>query len=178
MEMPVIWIRDKEGGDIREFGTDAHDRLYIDKNGHIQYVNLQNGVGSPGCYEFVLDAEGHNQHNLPYTEEEQAKYMVCEEDCYFEMVEPSRYGIRKLKERIDTQDKIIHELLTPNVKRIINDLDAEEKVVDALAKIKKNLEAYKEHEFDERQENYNRGLDEAIEEIEMAIDEHTENKGI
>ena len=42
-------------------GTDAHDRLYLDANGNIQYLNLQSGGGTPDDYSFVLDEDGHNQ---------------------------------------------------------------------------------------------------------------------
>lgn len=48
-------------------GTDAHDRLYLDANGNIQYLNLQSGGGTPDDYSFVLDEDGHNQNNLPFS---------------------------------------------------------------------------------------------------------------
>ena len=61
-------------------GTDAHDRLYLDANGNIQYSNLQNGGGTPDDYSFVLDEDGHNQNNLPFTKNEQMLYGLDEED--------------------------------------------------------------------------------------------------
>ena len=52
-------------------GTDAHDRLYLDAHGNIQYSNLQNGGGTPDDYSFVLDEDGHKQSNLPFSKKEQ-----------------------------------------------------------------------------------------------------------
>ena len=64
-------------------GTNEHDRLYLDDDGHIQYFNLQNGCGTPDEYDFVLDPEGHGQNNLPFTEEEQIMYGLSNMDAYF-----------------------------------------------------------------------------------------------
>lgn len=64
-------------------GTNEHDRLYLDDDGHIQYFNLQNGCGTPDEYDFVLDPEGHDQNNLPFTEEEQIMYGLSNMDAYF-----------------------------------------------------------------------------------------------
>ena len=64
-------------------GTDAHDRLYLDANGNIQYLNLQSGGGTPDDYSFVLDEDGHNQNNLPFSKKEQELYGLDEEDAFF-----------------------------------------------------------------------------------------------
>ncbi|MBP3851237.1 MAG: hypothetical protein J6D36_01700 [Erysipelotrichaceae bacterium] len=52
MRYPLIKIRDKEWGHVRYVGEDSHDQL-IFNNGHIEYINLQNGDGTPHGYEFV-----------------------------------------------------------------------------------------------------------------------------
>ena len=65
----LIYVRDKQTGYIHIVGTDQHDRLYLDDNGNIQYMNLHNGGTTEGDYEFVLDEQGHNQNNLTFTKE-------------------------------------------------------------------------------------------------------------
>lgn len=79
----LIYVKDKKTGYIHIVGTDQHDRLYLDDDGHIQYFNLQNGCGTPDEYDFVLDPEGHDQNNLPFTEEEQIMYGLSNMDAYF-----------------------------------------------------------------------------------------------
>lgn len=74
IKMPAIYVRDYCTKCIHMVGTNEHDRLYLDDEGHVQYLNLQNGCGTPTEYDFVLDPEGHDQNNLPFTEEEQSLY--------------------------------------------------------------------------------------------------------
>lgn len=74
IKMPAIYVRDYCTKCIHMVGTNEHDRLYLDDDGHIQYFNLQNGCGTPDEYDFVLDPEGHDQNNLPFTQEEQIMY--------------------------------------------------------------------------------------------------------
>ena len=38
----LIYVKDKETGYIHIVGTNQHDRLYLDDDGNIQYMNLQN----------------------------------------------------------------------------------------------------------------------------------------
>lgn len=66
----LIYVRDKQTGYIHIVGTDQHDRLYLDDNGNIQYMNLQNCGTTEGDYEFVLDEQGHNHNKLTFTKEE------------------------------------------------------------------------------------------------------------
>lgn len=61
IKMPAIYVRDYCTKCIHMVGTNEHDRLYLDDDGHIQYFNLQNGCGTPDEYDFVLDPEGHDQ---------------------------------------------------------------------------------------------------------------------
>ena len=83
IKMPAIYVRDYCTKCIHMVGTNEHDRLYLDDDGHIQYFNLQNGCGTPDEYDFVLDPEGHDQNNLPFTEEEQIMYGLSNMDAYF-----------------------------------------------------------------------------------------------
>lgn len=62
--LPALYVKDISSDVIHMVGTDAHDRLYLDANGNIQYLNLQSGGGTPDDYSFVLDEDGHNQNNL------------------------------------------------------------------------------------------------------------------
>lgn len=71
--LPALYVKDISSDVIHMVGTDAHDRLYLDANGNIQYLNLQSGGGTPDDYSFVLDEDGHNQNNLPFSKKEQLK---------------------------------------------------------------------------------------------------------
>lgn len=86
IKMPAIYVRDYCTKCIHMVGTNEHDRLYLDDEGHIQYFNLQNGCGTPTEYDFVLDPKGHDQNNLPFTEEEQIMYGLSNMDAYFDGV--------------------------------------------------------------------------------------------
>ena len=47
-----LWVRDKSNGHIHQVGTDVHDSIeFLD--GHVHYVNLQNGCGTLDEYEWV-----------------------------------------------------------------------------------------------------------------------------
>jgi hypothetical protein len=113
MLLPIIFIKDRATGTIREVGSDVHDKLYLDQEGHIQYYNMQNGCSSEdGTYEFLIDEEGHNHNNLPFTEEERIDYLLDNTDCCFGMVESATYGINKMQNKIDSlEDMITKQLL-------------------------------------------------------------------
>ena len=81
--LPALYVKDNTSDIIHMVGTDSHDRLYLDENGNIQYSNLQSGGGTPDDYSFVLDEDGHNQSNLPFSKKEQALYGLDEEDAFF-----------------------------------------------------------------------------------------------
>ena len=91
-------------------GTDVHDRLYLDANGIIQYSNLQNGGGTPDDYSFVLDEEGHNQNNLPFTQKEQELYGLDEEDAFFTNMDMDTINMLYLKKKSEA-DKGIKALM-------------------------------------------------------------------
>lgn len=91
-------------------GTDAHDRLYLDANGNIQYSNLQNGGGTPDDYSFVLDEDGHNQNNLPFTKNEQKLYGLDEEDAFFTNMDMDTINMLYLKKKSEA-DKDIKALM-------------------------------------------------------------------
>lgn len=79
--LPALYVKDISSDVIHMVETDAHDRLYLDANGNIQYLNLQSGGGTPDDYSFVLDEDGHNQNNLPFSKKEQELYGLDEEDA-------------------------------------------------------------------------------------------------
>lgn len=114
----LIYVKDKETGYIHIVGTDQHDRLYLDENGNIQYLNLQNGGTTEGNYdyEFVLDEQGHNQDNLTFTEEEQATYGLSNMDDYFNSIDLEMYVDSVTKKRIQELTEINMQLLTKKEK--------------------------------------------------------------
>ena len=87
-------------------GTDAHDRLYLDENGNIQYSNLQNGGGTPDDYSFVLDEDGHNQNNLPFTQKEQELYDLDEEDAFFVNMDMDTINMLYLKKKSEAEKEM------------------------------------------------------------------------
>lgn len=105
IKMPAIYVRDYCTKCIHMVGTNEHDRLYLDDDGYIQYFNLQNGCGTPDEYDFVLDPEGHDQNNLPFTEEEQIMYGLSNMDAYFGGVD-----LKKHKALLKEQKKQNEEL--------------------------------------------------------------------
>lgn len=107
-----IYVKDKETGYIHIVGTDQHDRLYLDDDGNIQYMNLQNGGTTEEDYEFVLDEQGHNQNNLTFTKEEQEKYGLSNMDDYFNSIELETYMDLEAKKRIQELTEINMQLLT------------------------------------------------------------------
>lgn len=110
----LIYVKDKETGYIHIVGTDQHDRLYLDENGNIQYLNLQNGGTTEGNYdyEFVLDEQGHNQDNLTFTKEEQATYGLSNMDDYFNSIDLEMYMDSVTKKRIQELTEINMRLVT------------------------------------------------------------------
>ena len=58
--METIYIKDKETGVVREYGSDQHDSLIVTGDGkYIEYYNLHNGEGGGdgGSYIFC-DKDG------------------------------------------------------------------------------------------------------------------------
>lgn len=113
----LIYVRDKQTGYIHIVGTDQHDRLYLDDNGNIQYMNLQNCGTTEGDYEFVLDEQGHNQNNLTYTKEEQEKYGLSNIDDYFDSIDLETYMDLESKKRIQELTEINMRLVTEKQRR-------------------------------------------------------------
>lgn len=108
----LIYVKDKETGYIHIVGTKQHDRLYLDNDGNIQYMNLQNGGTTEEDYEFVLDKQGHNQNNLTFTKEEQEKYGLSNMDDYFNSIELETYMDLEAKKRIQELTEINMQLVT------------------------------------------------------------------
>lgn len=66
---PMLWIKDRYSGREHLYGTDTHDSLWIDKDGTIQYYNLQNGDGTGGDeagYEFVDHSDEYGYGAVPH----------------------------------------------------------------------------------------------------------------
>lgn len=59
-----IYIQEKQSGKIHKLGTDPHDAIWVDENGVVHYMNLQNGDGCSGDG----DHEGY-------------AYRFCKSDC-------------------------------------------------------------------------------------------------
>lgn len=108
----LIYVKDKETGYIHIVGTKQHDRLYLDNDGNIQYMNLQNGGTTEEDYEFVLDKQGHNQNNLTFTKEEQEKYGLSNMDDYFNSIGLETYMDLEAKKRIQELTEINMQLVT------------------------------------------------------------------
>lgn len=108
----LIYVKDKATGYIHIVGTDQHDRLYLDDDGNIQYLNLQSGGTTDGDYEFVLDEQGHNQRNLTFTKEEQEKYGLSNMDDYFNSIDLETYMDLETKKRIQELTEINMQLVT------------------------------------------------------------------
>lgn len=104
--MPAIYVKDKQSNIIHMVGTDSHDRLYLDAEGNIQYSNLQNGGGTPDDYSFVLDDEGHNEKNLPFTKKEQESYGLDEKDAFFTNLDIDTINILYQKEKCESEMKM------------------------------------------------------------------------
>lgn len=112
----LIYVRDKDTGYIHLVGTDQHDRLYLDENGNIQYLNLQNGGSTEGDYEFVLDEQGHNQNDLTFTKEEQEKYGLSNMDDYFNSMDLETFMNSVARKRIQELTEINMRLVTEKEK--------------------------------------------------------------
>ncbi len=112
IKMPAIYVRDYCTKCIHMVGTNEHDRLYLDDDGNIQYMNLQNGGTTEEDYEFVLDEQGHNQNNLTFTKEEQEKYGLSNMDDYFNSIELETYMDLEAKKRIQELTEINMQLVT------------------------------------------------------------------
>lgn len=107
----LIYVKDKETGYIHIVGTDQHDRLYLNDDGNIQYMNLQNGGTTEEDYEFVLDEQGHNQNNLTFTKEEQEKCGLSNMDDYFNSIKLETYMDLEAKKRIQELTEINMQLV-------------------------------------------------------------------
>lgn len=104
--LPALYVKDNTSDIIHMVGTDSHDRLYLDAEGNIQYSNLQNGRGTPDDYSFVLDDEGHNEKNLPFTKKEQESYGLNEKDAFFTNLDIDTINILYQKEKCESEMKM------------------------------------------------------------------------
>lgn len=119
LHLPLIYIKDKCTGTIRAVGTDQHDRLYLDKQGRIQYLNLQNMCGTPYEYSFVTDEQGHDGNNLPFTKDEIKQFGLSHSDSYLQSVDLKEYAN-------ETYEKRLNELFEVNTKLVFALIEREE----------------------------------------------------
>ena len=73
---------------------------------NIQYSNLQNGGGTPDEYSFVLDEDGHNQSNLPFSKKEQELYGLDEKDAFFTNMDMDTINMLYLKKKNESDKDI------------------------------------------------------------------------
>lgn len=104
--LPALYVKDNSSDVIHMVGTDSHNRLYLDAHGNIQYSNLQNGGGTPDDYSFVLDEDGHNQSNLPFTKKEQESYGLGEKDAFFTNLDIDTINVLYQKEKCESEMKM------------------------------------------------------------------------
>lgn len=104
--LPALYVKDNSSDVIHMVETDSHDRLYLDAHGNIQYSNLQNGGGTPDDYSFVLDEDGHNQSNLPFTKKEQESYGLDEKDAFFTNLDIDTINVLYQKEKCESEMKM------------------------------------------------------------------------
>ena len=57
MSLIDIYVRDKYTGRIHRIGDDVHDELWVDRNGTLHYLNMQNGDGCTGYHSVNQDKE-------------------------------------------------------------------------------------------------------------------------
>ena len=56
LEIPIIRVRDKVSGKVHDVGSDEYDRLYLDEDGHIQYMDMKTMKGTKdGRYFFATE---------------------------------------------------------------------------------------------------------------------------
>lgn len=71
MAMPIIRVTDNADGTTHIVGTNKHDRLYLDEDGCIQYINIQCMAGTAsGEYFFSVSDDGRNPVSNRYSEGE------------------------------------------------------------------------------------------------------------
>lgn len=71
MAMPIIRVTDSSDGTTHIVGTNKHDRLYLDEEGRIQYINIQCMAGTASSeYFFSVSDDGRNPVSNRYSEEE------------------------------------------------------------------------------------------------------------
>lgn len=60
MSFTDIYVRDKYSGTIHRVGDNAHDELWVDRNGTLFYNNMQNG---DGCMAYKSVNQAKTEHN-------------------------------------------------------------------------------------------------------------------
>ena len=95
LEIPIIRVRDKISGKVHDVGSDEYDRLYLDEDGHIQYISLRTLKGTKdGAYYFVADGYHHPTFTPIVKDYDWRGYQ-------FTMIDPAEYMRDELIGRID-----------------------------------------------------------------------------
>lgn len=53
-----FWVRDKLTGRVHKVGDEQHDSIWVDDEGELHYMNLQNGDGCSGK-SHLKDGDGY-----------------------------------------------------------------------------------------------------------------------
>ena len=103
LEIPIIRVRDKISGKIHGVGSDEDDRLYLDEDGHIQYMDMRVMKGTKdGTYYFVADGY-HHPAFAPIIRDDDWR------DYQFQMCDPAEYMRDELIGRIEDLQSEISE---------------------------------------------------------------------
>ena len=106
LEIPIIRVRDKISGKAHDVGSDEYDRLYLDEDGHIQYISLRTLKGTKdGAYYFTVDG----YHNPVFTPCIRHVGKPLWDNYYFPMCDPAEYMRDELIGRIDDLQSEISE---------------------------------------------------------------------
>lgn len=96
MKVPVIKVRDKYSKTERLVGTDHHDKLIINKDGQLHYVNWQ-------CMDGTGSDEGYGYEFVGYPVQED-EFLI---EMHVEFMEVEDYV--KLIRSLDAEEKELNE---------------------------------------------------------------------
>ncbi len=102
IEVPIIRVKDSKGR-IHEAGTMDYDQLYIDSDGHIQYINTRTQEGTEnGKYRFI--AAYHNGVTVIDTWDPLEYYSSTTNDVIYTLKSDLRDREEELEAAHDTID--------------------------------------------------------------------------
>ena len=101
-ENDMLYIKDKDFNEVRPYGSDKHDSLVVNRDGALQYYNLQNGCGTgslPNCTFSFVDKNGFDPR-----EDETAKYTGI---AFLDIGGQSYMFWKSVRQRIEELDELI-----------------------------------------------------------------------